>query len=310
MRKIFTFLFAALMSVSMFGKTVTEDISMDPANWTWGYGSSVVADGGMLKCILTSEWGAMAIGWNEPTKDLSEWDKIVIVVENMNGCDGEWFKLKAYLRDYVNKDSEQGQMEATLGLDAPDNQQNYLVINLKEEGKNVNLTACGVLAIQCQPNGAEFKISRVYLEKEVEDEVMNYYLVGSINGWDATTSAESLKLAANPAAEGEYMIDYTFAANDEFKVVGRPEGTQDITWFPQGMGNNFKITEAGNYTVYFRPDGQGGEGWHEGFIYAVRSTQGIENVVLTEKAQKVMVDGVLYIVRDGKMFNLNGAQVR
>ena len=38
--------------------------------------------------------------------------------------------------------------------------------------------------------------------------------------------------------------------------------------------------------------------------------QGIENVVLTEKAQKVMVDGVLYIVRDGKMFDVRGAQVR
>lgn len=38
--------------------------------------------------------------------------------------------------------------------------------------------------------------------------------------------------------------------------------------------------------------------------------QGIENIVLTEKAQKVMVDGVIYIVRDNKMFNLQGAQVR
>ena len=38
--------------------------------------------------------------------------------------------------------------------------------------------------------------------------------------------------------------------------------------------------------------------------------QGIENIVLTEKVQKVMVDGVLYIVRDGKMFNIQGAQVR
>ena len=38
--------------------------------------------------------------------------------------------------------------------------------------------------------------------------------------------------------------------------------------------------------------------------------QGIENVVLTEKAHKVVVDGVLYIVRDNKMFNVQGAQVR
>ena len=38
--------------------------------------------------------------------------------------------------------------------------------------------------------------------------------------------------------------------------------------------------------------------------------QGIENVTMTEKAQKVVVDGVVYVVRDGKMFNLQGAQVR
>ena len=38
--------------------------------------------------------------------------------------------------------------------------------------------------------------------------------------------------------------------------------------------------------------------------------QGIENIELTENAKKVVVDGVLYIVRDGKMFNVQGAQVR
>ena len=40
------------------------------------------------------------------------------------------------------------------------------------------------------------------------------------------------------------------------------------------------------------------------------STEGIENVFTSEKAQKVMIDGVVYIVRDGKMFNAIGAQVR
>jgi hypothetical protein len=38
--------------------------------------------------------------------------------------------------------------------------------------------------------------------------------------------------------------------------------------------------------------------------------EGIESIVLTEKAQKVVVDGVIYIVRDNKLFNLQGAQVR
>lgn len=38
--------------------------------------------------------------------------------------------------------------------------------------------------------------------------------------------------------------------------------------------------------------------------------EGISNIQLTEKAEKVVVDGVLYIIRDGKMFNANGAQVK
>lgn len=38
--------------------------------------------------------------------------------------------------------------------------------------------------------------------------------------------------------------------------------------------------------------------------------QGIENVVLTEKVQKVMIDGALYIIRDNKLFNVQGVQVR
>lgn len=37
---------------------------------------------------------------------------------------------------------------------------------------------------------------------------------------------------------------------------------------------------------------------------------GVEDIVLTQKAQKVMVDGVVYIMRDNKLFNLQGAQVR
>ena len=36
----------------------------------------------------------------------------------------------------------------------------------------------------------------------------------------------------------------------------------------------------------------------------------IENILLTEKVQKVIKDGVVYIVRDGKLFNLQGVQVR
>ena len=43
---------------------------------------------------------------------------------------------------------------------------------------------------------------------------------------------------------------------------------------------------------------------------AVDLSEGIEHVVLTEKAQKVVVDGAVYVIRDNKLFNVLGAQVR
>jgi len=42
----------------------------------------------------------------------------------------------------------------------------------------------------------------------------------------------------------------------------------------------------------------------------LEKAQGIENIILTEKVNKVIVDGNVYIVRDGKLFNMQGAQVR
>ena len=94
--------------------------------------------------------------------------------------------------------------------------------------------------------------------------VVEYYLVGSMNNW---SPADGYKLAANAASAGEYMLKTTFAANDQFKVRKVVDGEAD-TWYPDGMDNNYTVTAAGKYNVYFRPDGQGGEGWHYGFIYA------------------------------------------
>ena len=92
-----------------------------------------------------------------------------------------------------------------------------------------------------------------------------YYLVGTMNGWAPN---EKYKLAANPGAEGEYMITLYLDADDEFKIVYSEDGTATTTWFPDGMGNNKIIAEEGRYTVYFRPDYHGGDDWWYNCIYA------------------------------------------
>ena len=52
------------------------------------------------------------------------------------------------------------------------------------------------------------------------------------------------------------------------------------------------------------------EGEEPEYKWKVSGEEGIENIVLTEKANKVVVDGQIYIIRDNKLFNIHGAQLR
>ena len=81
-----------------------------------------------------------------------------------------------------------------------------------------------------------------------------------------------------------------------------------------GLGAKVKVTAAIKH--YYKaatetlPEINLAETAEGGELDIIEPVQGIENIVLTEKVEKVLVDGVIYIVRDGKMFNLQGAQVR
>lgn len=73
------------------------------------------------------------------------------------------------------------------------------------------------------------------------------------------------------------------------------------------VGDYVEVT--GTLAKYKKDDGTIVPEIVDGTMYKVAEL-GIENVVLTEQAQKVMVDGIIYIVRDNKMFNIHGTQVR
>ena len=160
-----------------------EYLSLDPAAWTWGYNSVSEAVAGGIKTTVYSDFGAVSMGW-DPSRDLSEWDKIVFEVSHMEDCEGEWWKLKAYLRDVT--DSEGKQMEGFLGLDAVDNELNYLVIDLHQEVEGFDLTKARVLAVQSEPTGATFIISSAYLLKE------NHEGIGNVQG-DKVQSTKVLR---------------------------------------------------------------------------------------------------------------------
>lgn len=103
-----------------------------------------------------------------------------------------------------------------------------------------------------------------------------------------------------------YMCDDMAHPTYEFEAY-KVSTDQDVT-----VGT--KVYVVGNLYHYYKAAAEGKPEVEtieisEGKLYFA-DPQGIENIVLTEKAQKVVVDGVIYIVRDNKMFNLQGAQVR
>ena len=90
----------------------------------------------------------------------------------------------------------------------------------------------------------------------------DYYLVGSMNGWNVN---ETYKLSANPGASGEYWITLDLAAGAEFKITNGNK----TNWYPGGSNNNYVVSEAGNYTVYFRPAGN--SSWANGYFYVAKN---------------------------------------
>ena len=98
-----------------------------------------------------------------------------------------------------------------------------------------------------------------------------YYIVGEFNDWQAQPQ---YRLTENQATQGEYTRPcVTFNSGEKFKVA-YCNGYVLETYYPDGMGNEYEIFAAGNYDVYFRPDGKGSQeyGWHEGYIYAEESS--------------------------------------
>ncbi len=130
-------------------------------------------------------------------------------------------------------------------------------------------------------------------------------IIGTFDGW-AGTAMELLNT-------GWYFAELEVMGFQEFKF--REAGTWDneIVYAASGEGlANMKFeqlwqddTYKGTPCKWIEIDLSG-----EDYVWKANWVEGIENVVLTEKAQKVVVDGVLYIVRDNKMYNVQGTQVR
>jgi hypothetical protein len=140
-----------------------------------------------------------------------------------------------------------------------------------------------------------------------------YYLTGTMTSWSSDLTDEYM-LVRNGAAEGveEYMISIDLEPGTQLKVVQRTDN--DLVYYPAGMGNAYgevggtEITEAANYTVYFRPNKDGAEDWYEGYLFVTKSiVDGINTlsfnksaVIYNMKGQRVMNAQKGLYIQNGK----------
>ena len=139
-------------------------------------------------------------------------------------------------------------------------------------------------------------------------------IIGTFDSWAGT--AMTLKDGAWQA-----IVDATASQFFKFRSAGT-WNTQILVLTPaEEEGAEAEWKEFGDGDLTFGKLWVDGEGAQAGYQvidldfsdaakYKWKETEGIEEIVLTEQAQKVVVDGVLYIVRDNKLFNVQGAQVR
>ena len=171
-----------------------------------------------------------------------------------------------------------GNYLVTLDMSAP-NGHNYGVALLSADGAtsiasvseggqkgDTGIKKLGVIAV---PAAGNYKVKLTNATKwseavinsiAIANYVPEYYLVGTMNNW---TEAEAYKFAVNPENAAEYMLTTTLAEGDSLKVKS------DVNvWFPDNAANyGVDAAHAGEKTVYFRPDGQGGNDWYNGVIY-------------------------------------------
>ena len=140
-----------------------------------------------------------------------------------------------------------------------------------------------------------------------------YYLAGTMNEWSAQPG---YALAANEEAAPveEYMITLDLKTTDQFKIIKFEDETIK-TWYPDpgsNYGQNGEITKDGKYTVYFRPNADGGSDWFSKVIYVAEETgSDIDAVIGSEPHNvKIMENGNVSILKNGVRYNLNGAVVK
>lgn len=291
MKKIFSLIAAVLFAGSMMAETVTLTIE--------DYAATEFSASGISVTTAKNE-GTTAPAYNATGKDLRVYAKGSITLSSAQNITGISFVISTQGKKRL------APLTASVGEIAVAGDPDFTAV-WSGSATEVTITVGEKADYGTDGNAKAGQLDFTAIEVTLDGEApvtMAYYVCGSMTEWGPRAA---YKLVANPEAEGEFMGEFTFAANDEFKVVWSDGATvTDDHWFPSGMENNYKITEAGDYAVYFRPDGQGGEGWHYGYIFAAKKetpvvdTKTCADVYSLAKGDAVELGDVVVTFANGK----------
>ena len=163
-----------------------------------------------------------------------------------------------------------------------------------------------------KPSAPEYVVIRVNVPANAP--AAGVEIIGTFDSWGGT--------AMELLNTGWYFVELDAAATDQFKF--REAGTWDneivyvqkISEDGQAVGlDNITFKDVWKEDTYKGTPCKWIElDFSDPEVYVWKANwvapSGVEDIVLTEKAQKVVVDGVLYIVRDNKLFNVQGTQLR
>ena len=136
-----------------------------------------------------------------------------------------------------------------------------------------------------------------------------YFLLGNFNEWTPSAAYEF----STPDNDGQRKVTVALEENDQLKVAEYYRGYR-IAWFPEGNDNNYVVDEkhAGSaQDIYFRADYGGADDWHAHCIYVVENDPtAIDNTAIDAKAEKMLRNGMILIIKGDKTYNVMGQIVK
>ena len=270
MRKIFTFLFAALMSVSMFSATVTWDRNTI-AGINLDKGGSFTNDGVTLTALNGTIQGKYWMGYSSDASfkfstSLGNFTKIEITGQIMLVGGSGWtddIDPGAVWTGEANETTFGGMFDNV----------SQIVFTIEDPAP-----ATYTLQLVADPEKGSVEVTNLLGSDIIDNGNGNYTVPANAEVTILATPLEGYEFSGWKTGNIDEMVGCYYC--------GTAVNTEDNPY-------TFTMTEDIAYLAEFEA-----------------KSEGIEHIVLTEKAKKVVVDGMLYIVRDGKLFNLTGAEVK